>query len=287
MGIVNTIRKEAKAYLIITLGLLINALGWVLFLIPADITGGGVSGIAAIIYFATGFPMGVSYLAINVILILIAMRLLGASFGVKTIYSVIVLSILFSFLQGILKNPIVHDDFMATVIGGFMAGAGVGIVFTQGGSTGGTDIIAMIVNRYRNMSPGRVILLCDIVIISSSFLVFRSIEKVVFGFVVMAVTAYTIDIVISGARQSYQLFIFSKRYEQIAERIATEVHRGVTIVNGQGWYTKEDQKVLLVLVRKHEVNDVFKIIRQVDPKAFMSLAEVMGVYGEGFDRIRG
>ncbi|NLI25184.1 MAG: YitT family protein [Bacteroidales bacterium] len=287
MGIVNTIRKEVKAYLIITLGLLVNALGWVLFLIPADITGGGVSGIAAIIYFATGFPMGVSYLAINVILILIAMRLLGASFGVKTIYSVIVLSILFSFLQGILKNPIVHDDFMATVIGGFMAGAGVGIVFTQGGSTGGTDIIAMIVNRYRNMSPGRVILLCDIVIISSSFLVFRSIEKVVFGFVVMAVTAYTIDIVISGARQSYQLFIFSKRYEQIAERIATEVHRGVTIVNGQGWYTKEDQKVLLVLVRKHEVNDVFKIIRQVDPKAFMSLAEVMGVYGEGFDRIRG
>jgi len=287
MGIINTIRKQAKAYLIITLGLLVNALGWVLFLIPADITGGGVSGIAAIIYFATGFPMGVSYLAINVILILIAMRLLGASFGVKTIYSVIVLSILFSFLQGILKNPIVHDDFMATVIGGFMAGAGVGIVFTQGGSTGGTDIIAMIVNRYRNMSPGRVILLCDIVIISSSFLVFRSIEKVVFGFVVMAVTAYTIDIVISGARQSYQLFIFSKRYEQIAERIATEVHRGVTIVNGQGWYTKEDQKVLLVLVRKHEVNDVFKIIRQVDPKAFMSLAEVMGVYGEGFDRIRG
>jgi len=287
MGIVNTIRKEAKAYLIITLGLLVNALGWVLFLIPADITGGGVSGIAAIIYFATGFPMGVSYLAINVILILIAMRLLGASFGVKTIYSVIVLSILFFFLQGILKNPIVHDDFMATVIGGFMAGAGVGIVFTQGGSTGGTDIIAMIVNRYRNISPGRVILLCDIVIISSSFLVFRSIEKVVFGFVVMAVTAYTIDIVISGARQSYQLFIFSKRYEQIAERIATEVHRGVTIVNGQGWYTKEDQKVLLVLVRKHEVNDVFKIIRQVDPKAFMSLAEVMGVYGEGFDRIRG
>lgn len=287
MGITNTIRKEAKAYLIITLGLLINALGWVLFLIPADITGGGVSGIAAIIYFATGFPMGVSYLTINVILILIAMRLLGASFGVKTIYSVIVLSVLFSFLQRILKHPIVHDDFMATVIGGFMAGAGVGIVFTQGGSTGGTDIIAMMVNKYRNMSPGRVILLCDLLIISSSFLVFRSIEKVVFGFVVMAVTAYTIDIVISGARQSYQLFIFSKRYEQIAERIATEVHRGVTIVNGQGWYTKEDQKVLLVLVRKHEVNDVFRIIRQLDPKAFMSLAEVMGVYGEGFDRIRG
>ncbi|NMB72176.1 MAG: YitT family protein [Bacteroidales bacterium] len=287
MGMNNYIRKEAKAYLIITLGLLVNALGWVLFLIPADITGGGVSGIAAIIYFATGFPMGVSYLAINVILILIAIRLLGASFGVKTIYSVVVLSVLFSVLQGLLKHPIVHDDFMATVIGGFMAGAGVGIVFTQGGSTGGTDIIAMIVNRYRNMSPGSVILLCDIFIISSSFLVFRSIEKVVFGFVVMAVTAYTIDIVISGARQSYQLFIFSKRYEQIAERIAREVHRGVTIVNGQGWYTKDDQKVLLVLVRKHEVNDVFRIIRQVDPKAFMSLAEVMGVYGEGFDRIRG
>lgn len=273
--------------MIITLGLLLNVLGWVLFLIPADITGGGVSGIAAIIYFATRFPMGLSFLAINALLILIAVRLLGASFGVKTIYSVLVLSLLFSLLQGIIKHPLIQDDFMATVIGGFMAGAGVGVVFTQGGSTGGTDIIAMIVNRYRNTSPGRVILLCDVVIISSSFFVFRSVEKVVFGFVVMAIMSYTIDMVISGARQSYQLFVFSRYYEQIAERIANEVHRGVTIINGQGWYTKENQKVLFVLVRKHEVNEVFKIIRQVDPRAFMSLAEVMGVYGEGFDRIRG
>lgn len=197
-----------------------------------------------------------------------------------------VLSVLFSVFQGLMKHPVVHDDFMAAVIGGLLAGAGVGIVFTQGGSTGGTDIIAMIVNKYRNVSPGRVIFLCDVFIITSSFLVFRSIEKVVFGFVVMAISAYTIDIVISGARQSYQLFIFSKKHEAIAARIAREVHRGVTIVNGQGWYTREDQKILLVLVRKHEVNDIFRIIRQEDPKAFMSLAEVMGVYGEGFDRIR-
>jgi len=278
--------KFLKPQLIITFGLVVNTVGWLCFLIPAKITGGGISGVSALIYFATGFPIGISYFIINTILILIAIKILGASFGMKTIFSVIVLSVLFTTFQGLVKKPIVQDDFMAAVIGGLLGGAGVGITFTQGGSTGGTDIIAMIVNKYKNLSPGRVILYCDVIIISSSFLIFHSLEKMVFGYVVMAITAYTIDIVISGARQSYQLFIFSPRYEEIADRITKEIHRGATVIEGRGWYTKEEQKVLMILVRKHQVNDVFRIIRQVDPHAFMSLSEVMGVYGKGFEQMR-
>lgn len=281
------IYKIVRPNAIITFGLMVNALGWIAFLMPADIVGGGISGVSALIYFATGFPMGIAYLIINAVLILIAIRVLGANFGIKTIVSVIILSVLFGFFQGAVKQPIVKDDFMATVIGGILAGVGVGIVFTQGSSTGGTDIIAMLVTRYRNISPGRVIFLCDVVIIGSSYIVFHSLEKMVYGYVVMAITAYAIDIVLSGSKQSYQLFIFSRHHEEIARRIANDIRRGVTIIDGKGWYSGEPVLVLLVLVRKHEINDLFRLIKQVDPKAFMSVAEVMGVYGEGFDRIRG
>jgi uncharacterized membrane-anchored protein YitT (DUF2179 family) len=279
--------KQVKPNVIITFGLMINALGWIAFLMPADIVGGGISGVAALIFFATGFPMGVAYLIINAFLILIAIRVLGASFGIKTIVSVVILSLLFGFFQGAVKEPIVKDDFMATVVGGILAGLGVGIVFTQGSSTGGTDIIAMLVTRYRNISPGRVIFMCDVIIIGSSFFVFRSLEKMVYGYVVMAITAYVIDNILSGSKQSFQLFIFSRNHEQIAERIASDIKRGVTVIDGKGWYSGQQVTILMVLVRKHEINDVFRLIKQADPRAFMSIGEVMGVYGEGFDRIRG
>jgi uncharacterized membrane-anchored protein YitT (DUF2179 family) len=175
---------------------------------------------------------------------------------------------------------------MATVIGGILAGVGVGIIFTQGSSTGGTDIIAMLVTRYRNISPGRVIFLCDVLIIGSSYFVFHSLEKMMYGYVVMAIMAYAIDNVLAGSKQSYQIFIFSRQHEQIAGRIAHDIKRGVTILDGTGWYSGEKMPILMVLVRKHEINEVFRLIKQEDPRAFMSVGEVMGVYGEGFDRIR-
>jgi uncharacterized membrane-anchored protein YitT (DUF2179 family) len=280
------IRAGIKPNAIITFGLMVNALGWIAFLMPADIVGGGISGVAALIFFATGFPMGVAYLLINAVLILVAIRVLGASFGIKTIVSVVILSVLFGFFSGIVKEPIVKDDFMATVIGGILAGVGVGIVFTQGSSTGGTDIIAMLVTRYRNISPGRVIFMCDVIIIGSSFFVFHSLEKMMYGYVVMAIMAYAIDNVLAGSKQSYQLFIFSKHHEQIAEKVANDIKRGVTVIDGKGWYSGEKIPIIMVLVRKHEINEVFNLIKQIDPRAFMSVGEVMGVYGEGFDRIR-
>lgn len=288
----NKIFKTTRSYLIIVFGLLLYALSWTAFLIPHKITGGGVSGIGALIYYASGFPMGYTYFLVNIGLIFIAIKMLGANFGVKTVFGVIVGSILLSVLQATIKQPVVDDKFMSTIIGGAIAGVGLGIVFTQGGSTGGTDIIAMIINKYRNISPGRVILMCDVFIIGSSFLVLldldpaKRIETIVYGYVAMAITAYSLDAVLSGSKQSVQVFIFSKNYQIIADRITAEMNRGVTVIDGQGWFTKENQKVLITLVRKHEANDVYRVIKEVDPEAFISVASVMGVYGRGFERIR-
>ncbi len=276
-----------KPEIIITFGLFLNALGWTAFLIPAEITGGGISGVATLIYYATGFPVGISFLIINAFLVIFAIKMLGARFGIKTIYAVIILSVFLAVLQQTIKEPIISENFMSAVIGGILAGAGVGIVFTQGGSTGGTDIIAMIVNKYRNISPGRVILYLDVIIISSSYLLFHSLEKMVYGYVTMGVASYVIDMVLSGSKQSFQIFIFSREHEKIADRLGTEVRRGITIIDGKGWYSKEPVKLLMIMVRKHESNHVFRIVKEVDNQAFISVGSIMGVYGEGFENIRG
>jgi len=211
---------------------------------------------------------------------------LGKGFGIKTVYAIIVLSVFLTVLQGIIKEPIVYENFMSAVIGGILAGVGVGIVFSQGGSTGGTDIIAMIINKYREISPGKVILYADVIIISSSFLIFKSLEKIVYGYVAMAITAYAIDLVLTGTKRTVQLFIFSKEYEKIAETVALEIKRGITVLDGKGWYTQAESKILLILVKKQESYDILRIIKEIDPSAFVSVNNVMGVYGRGFDQIK-
>jgi uncharacterized membrane-anchored protein YitT (DUF2179 family) len=278
--------RVIRAHMIIAFGLLLNALGWTAFLIPAQITGGGITGVSTLIFYSTGFPLGVSYLIINAVLLVFAVKILGPGFGVKTVFSVVVLSVLFSVLQQLITKPIVNDTFLSTVIGGILGGAGIGIVFSQGSSTGGTDIIAMIINKYRNINPGRIILYIDIFIIASSFLIFRSPEKLVYGYVAMGITSYAIDLLFTGSKQSVQMFIFSKKYNLIADRIGKEMGRGITIIDGQGWYTGEQTKVLLVLVKKPEASQIFRIIKEIDQDAFMSVNNVMGVYGKGFERIR-
>jgi len=273
-------------YAIITFGLLMFAMGWGLFVIPAELTGGGVSGLAVVVYYATGFPVSLTYLGINVVLVLIAIKILGANFGVKTIYSILVLTAFFAVFQGIVKEPLVDDMFLSSVLGGIASGVGLGIVFSRGGSTGGTDIFAMIINKYRNVSPGRVIMLCDVVIIGSVYFVFRSVEKLVYGYVVMWVVSYALDSFLSGANRSAQMFIISKKYDEIAEYINNEVTRGVTVLEGSGWYTKDNIKVLMSVMRKKETSAVFRHIKHIDPDAFISMGSVMGVYGQGFDKIK-
>ncbi len=285
-GKIKKIIQWTNTYFLIAFGLFLHALGWTAFLIPAEITGGGITGVATLIYYASGFPVGVSYLIINSIFLLISFRVLGFSFGVKTIIAVAILSVMLGILQQAVPGPIVHDTFLATVIGAILAGAGVGIVFTQGGSTGGTDNIAMIINKYRNITPGRIILYLDLIIISSSYLIFASLEKMVYGYVTMAVAAYAIDMVLSGSKQTYQLFIFSPKYEDIANTISENINRGITLIDGEGWYSKHKTKILMVLIRKHETSDILRIVKRIDPDAFVSQNNVMGVYGKGFDVLK-
>ncbi len=278
--------RNIRIYSIITLGLFMYALSWTAFLMPAQIVGGGISGLSAALFYATKIPMEYYYLVINALLILIAIKALGVSFGIKTIYSILVITFFLNIQQRFITKPIISEVFMSTVLGGALGGAGIGIVFTQGGSTGGTDIIAMLINKYRNISPGKIILYCDIIIISSSYFIFDSLEKLVYGFVTMGVVAYTIDLVLDGSKQSVQIMIFSKNYNAIADAIAQRINRGVTLIDGEGWYSKTPVKVVMTIVRKHETQDVHRIVKEIDPDAFISQGAVMGVYGKGFEKIK-
>jgi uncharacterized membrane-anchored protein YitT (DUF2179 family) len=281
------IQTVIQDYIIMTMGLVLYVLSWTLFLIPAKITGGGISGLAAVIYYSTKIPIGLTFFAINVVLVAIAIKVLGASFGIKTIFGMIVLSLLFAVPLDVFPKSIIEDNFLSAVLGGMMGGTGIGLVFSRGGSTGGTDIIAMIVNKYRNISPGRIILYCDVIIIGSSYFLVHSLDKMVYGFVTMAVASYTLDALLSGSNASAQIFIFSSKYDEIADFINSEFGRGVTALKGTGWYTQNDVMVLITIVRKKETSILFRKIKEIDPNAFISMASVMGVYGQGFDKIKG
>ena len=249
-----------------------------------------MTGIGALVYYATGLPISITYFTINAILLIIAIRTIGLKFSLRTIYGVAIMTFFFSVLPQAIPGTFVgrDDNFMACVIGGLLSGAGVGIVFLANGSSGGTDIIAKIVNKHRNITLGRILLYCDVLIISSSyFLKEGSIERIVYGLTAMAVATIAVDMVINGVRQSVQFFIFSKEYETIATRINIEVHRGVTILDGMGWYSKEPVKVITVVARKNESIKIFRIVKEIDPNAFISQSSAIGVYGEGFDVIKG
>jgi uncharacterized membrane-anchored protein YitT (DUF2179 family) len=273
-------------YSIMLIGLCLYVLSWTLFLVPAQITGGGISGLAAVIYYSTKIPIGLTFFVINVFLVAIAVKVLGASFGIKTVFSMIVLSLLFLVPQSLFPEAIIKDNFLSAVLGGMMGGVGIGLVFSRGGSTGGTDIIAMIINKYRNISPGRIIMYCDVIIIGSSYFLLHSLDKMVYGFVSMAVVSYTLDAYLSGSNASAQIFIFSSKYEEIADFINNDTMRGVTVLDGKGWYTQQDVKVLMTIVRKKETSIIFRKVKEIDSDAFISMASVMGVYGQGFDKIK-
>ncbi len=292
-----TILTGVKEYILIALGLLLYSLGWVVFLIPNGLVGGGVTGISAILYYMTGFPVSYSFFIINIVLLAFALKILGKTFGLKTVYAIFAVTLFLKFLPGIIPADLIQDiaiengKLLSAIIGGACAGAGIAITFTQGGSSGGTDIIALIINKYRNISPGRLILMMDIIIIGSAIIIPTEgslgsrVATIIYGYVLIGVTGYTIDLILSGARQSIQIFIFSKEHEKIADRI-TSIGRGVTVIDAMGWFTKQHGKVLMVIVRRTESNFVFKIVREIDKNAFLSVGNVMGVYGQGFDEMK-
>jgi len=275
-----------RSYTVMIIGLALYAFGITAFLIPLKIAGGGVTGISMLIYYATGFGTGYTYFLINVVLVIIAIKVLGVNFGLKTIFSMSIIAIMLTVMQNFVTEPILKDMFLSSVLSGILGGVGIGLIFNEGGSTGGTDIIAMIINKYRNISPGRIIMYCDVIIIASSFIVLHSVEKLVYGYVTMWVVSYSIDAFLTGAQQSVQLFIVSEKYEQIANFINNESRRGLTIIDGTGWYTGRNVKVIMTVVRQRESPEIFRKIKELDPDAFISLNKVMGVYGKGFDKLK-
>ena len=286
--------RETKDYLTITLGLMAYAMGWCLFLLPYQISTGGVTGISAIIYYATGVEMQISYFLINAAFLAVALYVLGLKFCLKTIFSVAMLTFFLDIFQEMMKDDTGNliqligpgQDFMACVIGSIFCGVGIAVVFIVGGSTGGTDIIAAIVNKYKAVTFGRMIMVCDIVIISSCYFIFEDWRRVVFGFVTLIIISVAIDYIVNSARQSVQFLIFSKKYEEIGEAVITEVNRGVTVLDGTGFYSKQPVKVLCILAKKSEAIHIFRLVKDIDPNAFISQSNVVGVYGEGFDQIK-
>ena len=311
----NSILRQARCYIMIALGLLLYALAWNIFLYPHHVAGGGGTGVATIVMYATrgaltaipilgelfggmytidnGIPVSVTFLLMNVILLGVAVKIFGWEFSLRSVYGVVMLSIWLAIpYEQILINltglhfPKFDDVFMSSIIAGLIAGIGMAFVLTNNGSSGGTDIIAKIINKYCNVTLGRSLLLCDLVVICSvGFTPEGNIEKIVYGLIMSFTMTTTIDMYINGARQSVQFFIFSKKHDEIAEAISQEAHRGVTLLDGTGWYTKEQVKVVTVLVRKNESTNIFKIVKGIDPNAFISQSAAIGVYGKGFDQI--
>ena len=293
MHIFKNKRQLFISYLVITLGILTYTFAWSAVMLPAKIVGGGVSGISSVVYYALGIhiPIGIMNLVINAILVIVGFRVLGSKFGANTIYGIAMSSACFILWQQVLHVETLFDvsqfgGFMCAIIGGALCGGGIGLTFAMGGNSGGTDIIALIVSKFYNISPGKVIMYLDIVIIGCSFFVSHKIENVVFGYIVMVTMTYVLDMVLDGNKQTYQIMIFSSKNKEIGETITTEVGRGATLLDAEGCYSHQQQQVLIVMVHKTDKPHVMQIIHRIDANAFISVSKTQGVYGRNFEKLK-
>lgn len=285
-----SLKNNAKDMFFITFGIFLYAVGYCAYTLPEKLVMGGVAGASALIYYATNIPAGTSVLALNILMLVIAMSALTKQFFWRTIVGVGILSFMISILQPFFAAfPIMtpgEDKFMHVLIAGVLCGAGLGIVFSHNGSTGGTDILTMLLNKYFRLSFGRAMQFVDCIIISSSYILFHSMETIIYGIVFTITATVTCDYIVNGTRQTVQFLIISKKHKEIADVINHRVHRGVTVVDGKGWYSQNDVKMLIVLTRKYESQDVFNLINEIDPDALVSQTFCHGVFGEGFDKIK-
>ena len=261
-------------------------------LVPHSVVGGGVTGICEIIYFATNsyIPIWVSSAVLNLTLLIVSALTVGWRYAVRTVWGVLWLTIWLRVIP-IATVPILTDPFMAVVIGGLFTGCFLGICFLNNGSTGGTDIVAMIVNKYHHLPMGRVLMMTDLVVISSAFFLPTiqaegmqgAIEKILFGLTYTFMFSTAVDWVMNRMRQSVQFMIFTQKPDEIAEAILTQAHRGCTFLEAQGGYNKQPMKVVTTIARAHESATIFRLVRAIDPNAFVSQSQVRGVFGQGFD----
>ncbi|MBR5398817.1 MAG: YitT family protein [Bacteroidales bacterium] len=296
-----SLKKLILDYILITIGVFVYTFSWQAFVVPTGISGGGLVGLCTVLNYATGIPIPVFFGTINAALLVIGTIVLGRGFGFKTIYSIILSTIFFAILPGVewIYNigltTIPPDSPQAPlrylvnpIIGGFLCAAGIALIFKRNGSTGGTDIVALIINKYRNISPGKVFMYSDFIIVASIILLpEKHLSDVILGYIFTIAFSYMVDLILTGSEQSVQIIIFSQKYQEVADNLMTEQHRGVTALDSVGWYSKQEGKVLIVVARKQQLNDITQAVKAVDPKAFISISTVSAVYGLGFAEIKG
>ena len=279
--------KTIKEYSVMAFALALYVFSWTAFLIPNGITAGGVTGLSTILNFAFGWHISYTYLILNAVLLIAGTVIMGKGFGFKTIYCILVSTLYFEFFPLIPWASNIDDNLINSIIGGAMSAVGIALVFTQGGSTGGIDIIALVINKYREVPPGRVFMVSDFLIISSVlFLPDKSLQDVVYGYVVTVAFSYSVDQILTGSKQSVQMLIISSKYEEIANRLCFEMDKGVTAINSLGWYKKSDSMMIMVVTRKDKMYEVIAAVKEMDHHAFLTVSTVMGVYGEGFEEFK-
>ena len=282
--------QQMEDIFMLFIGVLCYAVGYTAFILPEKVVMGGVSGLSALIFYATGFPPGYSIWLLNFLMLGIAIKTLSRKFIYRTFIGVTMLAVVVAVLQPFFAaHPVItagEDKFMHVLIGGLMGGIGLGVIYSHNGSTGGTDILIAILNKYFRMSFGRAMQFIDFTIITSSYLLFHSVELIVYGAVFTLVASYMCDYIVNGARQTVQFIIISKHYKEIADVINKSVHRGVTLVEGKGWYSQKEVDILIVMARRYESQDIFRCIKKIDPDALVSQTNCQGIFGEGFDTFK-
>lgn len=284
----NKILSTLWDYVLITVGSLIFCLAWTSFVIPNGLSSGGLTGLCTIIQYGLGIPIGITYPIINVVLLVMGFLVLGKGFGIKTIYVIALTSVLFDVLPMFPQLEVLMDEkLLVALVGAAMESVGIGLVILRGGSTGGTDIIAMIINKYWPISVGRVYLVTDMFIILSILLVpDKGVVDVIYAYIMMIGFSFGIDFVLLGNKSSVQILVFSSRYQEIADHVIHNVDRGVTALQSVGWYSQKESKVLMIIARKSEMNGIINEIRGIDKRAFISVSSAMSVFGEGFEEVK-
>lgn len=284
----NKILNTVWDYFLMTVGSVIFCMAWTSFLIPNGLASGGLTGLCTIIQYGTGIPVGWTYPILNVALLILGFLSLGKAFGIKTIYVIALTSVLFEVLPKFPQLEVMMDEkFLVCLVGAAMESVGLGLVLLRGGSSGGTDIVAMIINKYWPVSPGRVYLFTDIFIIASLLIVpGKGLVDMIYAYVVMIGFSFGVDFVLLGNKSTVQILVFSSKYEEIADHIINNIHRGVTALQSVGWYSQKDSKVLLVITRKYQMNEIINEVKEIDKKAFISVSTAMSVFGEGFEEVK-
>lgn len=275
-----------RDYFVVLLGLVIYSIGLTGFLIPYKIVMGGLGGVSLLIKYSMDIPIWLSFIVINSVLLVFAWFFLGRKFVFSTLFGSLALTVILNIAERYITEALISNETMAIIIGAICCGVGLGMVLSANSSTGGTDIIAAIIAKYRYISMGRSLMYIDVFIVLSSYFLFQSLEKIIIGFVISSVLYYAVDMVINGTRQSVQFFIFSPKYDEIASHINSELGRGCSVVDGVGWYSKQPQKIVIVMARRNESTSVFRLVQRIDSDAFISQTNVTGVYGEGFEPMR-